>query len=168
MKCSDFYNLLILKFAHMSPLCLDIWCRRCRARQHEYFPSPWIHSQSSLHFRCHEQLLRRQLIQLFRQRTAVWHASCGFAKVIKERMSACLDSFAAEVRDVREQVPYKVHSFWGDGGLEDAAPGVGSNLRKLELLVVRIHALKLFLSGCAEYLDDLDQLVHTRATGEYR
>lgn len=45
-------------------------------------------------------------------------------------------------------------------------PGVSLDLGELEFGVVGVHGANLLLSGCAEDLDDLYQLVHSRVSRE--
>mmetsp|Transcript_58256 Transcript_58256/g.102476 ORF Transcript_58256/g.102476 Transcript_58256/m.102476 type:complete len:215 (-) Transcript_58256:540-1184(-) len=81
-------------------------------------------------------------------------------------MLTCLDALESLVGHVSEELADEVDGLRRRGGLEDAAPGVCTNLRELELLVVGVHGLELLLGRRAEDLDDLHQLVDTAAAGE--
>ena len=50
--------------------------------------------------------------------------------------------------------------------LPHLVPGVGLDLRELELGVVGVHLSDLLLGGRAQHLDDLHQLVHPAVPGE--
>ncbi len=66
-----------------------------------------------------------------------------------------LDGFKTLVRHVCQQPADEVDRVLGGGRLEDAAPGVSSDLREAELLVVRVHTFQLFLRGRAQNLQPI-------------
>ena len=63
-----------------------------------------------------------------------------------------LNSLVSLVWYIRQQFPDDVYGLWGSGGLEDAAPGIGADLRELKLLVVGVHALQFVLSWGSQHL----------------
>ncbi len=65
---------------------------------------------------------------------------------------AHLDGSVSLLGHVGQQLGDEVDRVLRRGGLEDAAPGVGADLREAELLVVGVHALQLLLGGRAQHL----------------
>ena len=56
----------------------------------------------------------------------------------------------------------------GTANYTDLVEGVRLDLRELVLHVVGVHRANLVSCGCAENLDDLDELVNARLTGKER
>lgn len=67
---------------------------------------------------------------------------------------------------VHKQVCDQVHRLLGRARAEHLAPGLLPNRWELELGVAWVHAVDLLLGRSPQHLDDLDQLVNTRITGE--
>mmetsp|Transcript_23299 Transcript_23299/g.48727 ORF Transcript_23299/g.48727 Transcript_23299/m.48727 type:complete len:208 (+) Transcript_23299:663-1286(+) len=81
-------------------------------------------------------------------------------------MTAPLQRPYAPLGIVRQRRPYKVHRLVGRLRSEDLAPLTRLDLGEFELGVVGVHGGYFLAGGRAEDLDDFDELVYARVTGE--
>jgi hypothetical protein len=89
-------------------------------------------------------------------------------QLIEERMYARFQRIAPQIRRVLQQPRHQVHCLWWHPLVEYLVLRVRLDLRKLELRVVRIHALDLFARRRPQHIDDLHQLIDSTLSGEQR
>lgn len=110
---------------------------------------------------------RRKVLELARLVPRIGKAGVGIPEVIKEGLHHRVDGRQTLGGCVLQQLANQV-----DGGLvglaEHLVERMGLDLRKLVLHVVRVHSSNLLAGGCPQHLDNFDELIDTRFTGEER
>ena len=129
-----------------------------------------LRSQGFDHFgRCAADFFIAEIEQVGRHLLVVRETGLLLAEVVEERLLQALHGFQSLVwivlQDFVDQVDGFVHVGAALAGEYFDQLG-GLDLWELELGIVGVHGMDLVSTGCAQDLDDLDQLVHARVAWE--
>mmetsp|Transcript_9353 Transcript_9353/g.23285 ORF Transcript_9353/g.23285 Transcript_9353/m.23285 type:complete len:346 (+) Transcript_9353:247-1284(+) len=90
------------------------------------------------------------------------------AQLVEEGHRASLEGLDARVGRIAQEARDQLDGVRRRAGAEDLVPRVRLDLRELVLGIVLVHRLDLLQGGCAEHLDDFDELVHAGLAREER